>query len=286
MFVTLATPSQQLHEIALAPVPALEFREVGGLLRGPAQSGHAVDQPARLFVLAELDVPLDQRGVNHEGLVRMARGAGIGQRLLELRHTAMLLQGRPGRIEHPFLNQHPDHEIGRSVPAHALTRTQSRLEQRQSPLARGRAAELAQPRVQLEAGRLSKGSPQMGLGVRLAPRLRQEPDREQDQLFVPPVILEHPQSFLGVTQRLVFAAVLQAELGQPQVALRRTQILGAQRNAFVQIALALGEEIEDALESPIVANGLVDLRTPRQLLPGFDGKTPILGQSAVASTSA
>ena len=81
--------------------------------------------------------------------------------------------------------------------------------------------------------------------VRLSTSLRQKIGGKEYESLVRPLVLEHPQALLGTANSLFLAALRAAELGELQIAPLRGRILGAQRDAGVDLAVAFGEEVEN-----------------------------------------
>jgi len=76
--------------------------------------------------------------------------------------------------------------------------------------------------------------------------------------------------------------VREAELRQVEVVPRRRQVLGAQADAGVRVAVARRKEVEDVPEPAVVSGRCIALQAPprprRQLRPGVGREAPILGQ--------
>ena len=99
-------------------------------------------------------------------------------------------------------------------------------------------------------------------------------------------VLERPQALLGPAQRLFRALVLVAELGELEVFPGRRQVLGAQLNPRLDIAVALGEAVENARESVVVAFGCLPPAAAelRKFLPRLGRKPAIFGQTGLAES--
>jgi hypothetical protein len=67
-----------------------------------------------------------------------------------------------------FLDQQLHQQVGGAIVGNGVICGQARFEERESPLACGGAAELAQPLVQIATGRPLEGAPQVLLGIALA----------------------------------------------------------------------------------------------------------------------
>jgi hypothetical protein len=96
--------------------------------------------------------------------------------------------------------------------------------------------------------------------IALAAGFREQPCREQGQSFVGPAVLELPKAFLGVSQCLALATVLETELCQPQIVPWRIEVSGTKRDPLLDIAFAFGEEIEHAFEPRTVVGEFRVLR--------------------------
>src|SRR5579862_6135100 len=77
--------------------------------------------------------------------------------------------------------------------------------------------------------------------------------------------------------------MLEAELGELEIFPGRRQILGAQRNPRLHVAVALGEAVKNPREAEIVAFLLMTAAAERwQLLPCFRREPPIFRQAHFA----
>ena len=230
------------------------------------------------------------RRIDGERLVRMGGLAGAGERFGDGRATPLSRAIVPGPRRSAPRPAARGPEVGRGAPAAAcpwpavprgMAIARSRAGSPPSLRSRGRASRLG---ASLE-GR-ARGAPRH----RAPAGLQQQRRRQAQQPLVGPLVLEDPQAVLGAAQRLVLASVLEAELGQVQIVPGRGQVLGAQRDAGVDVAVALREEVEDARrawswsagEAPLRSRG----RARRQAIPGSVARRRYSARPASPSTSA
>src|SRR5665647_3633808 len=87
-------------------------------------------------------------------------------------------------------------------------------------------------------------------------------------------------------KRRFLATMRQAELSELEIAPLRGQICGAQRDAGIDVAVALGEEIEDAHQL-VAIDGVIILlplaaRRRRRFSPCLAGEATIFGKPGLA----
>ena len=102
--------------------------------------------------------------------------------------------------------------------------------------------------IKPEARRFFESAPQVRRGLSLATSLREKLGGEQHETLVLAAVLEHPEALFGMSECLLAAPLRKAEFFQSQGPPGRRQILGAQRNARVGVAIALGKIVQNCNE--------------------------------------
>src|ERR1700722_462580 len=196
----------------------------------------------------------------------------------------MLSRHRPGRVEPLLVHEDFDAKIGWVAEGGPGLGRRPALNHRERLVASGLAARLAPARIDVEVRRTLERALENGFGFASAIRLHEKVRGEEDEARVRRGVLERPQPFLGPAERLFRALMPEAELSELEVFPGRRQVLGAQGDARLDIAVALGEAVENSRDAVIVALRLLPAtsRQCRQLLPRFGRQPAIFGQSGLA----
>src|SRR5580692_10889758 len=196
----------------------------------------------------------------------------------------MLSRHRPGHVEPLLVHEDFDAKIGWVAEGGPGLGRRPALNHRERLVASGLAACLAPAQIDIEVWRTLERALENGFGFASAIRLHEKVGGEEDEARVRRGVLERPEALLSPAQRLFRALMPEAELSELEVFPRRRQVLGAQGDARSDIAVALGEAIENSREAIIVAFGLPlgAAGERRQLLPRFGRQPAIFGQSGLA----
>src|ERR1700689_2897168 len=152
----------------------------------------------------------------------------------------------PGRVEPLLVHEDFDAKIGWVAEGGSGLGRRPALNHRERLVASGLAACLAPARIDVEVRRTLERALQNAFGFASAIRLHEKVGGEEDEARVRRSVLERPEPLLSPAQRFVRAFMPEAELSELEVFPGRRQVLGAQGDARLYIAVALGEAVENS----------------------------------------